>query len=238
MVTKWDFTNKLINPKPPFFFSLQISQVSQRRQKKVDVDTSTTGELEEQTEEETRNKKRKQYSDFCNKCNIKVNLEDITTFAICRGCDQTTCRSKYCSDWDRTTGYWECLTCISNRDGQLRAGEWILDQLNRRFKTPSGAGERLANGAAIGQDGTATISHRDVETRKREAYYRPQDLPLLHKYFIVSESERSYPESTYSISIEQKAKVREFLEEIISEMVGGPLDEVPVTQLHKEPECK
>lgn len=53
-----------------------------------------------------------------------------------------------------------------------------------------------------------------------------------------TESEQSFPESTYSISIEQKAKVREFLEEIISDMVGGPLDEVPVTQLHPENECK
>lgn len=52
------------------------------------------------------------------------------------------------------------------------------------------------------------------------------------------ESEQSFPESTYSISIEQKAKVREFLEEIISEMVGGPLDEVPVTQIHQENECE
>lgn len=53
-----------------------------------------------------------------------------------------------------------------------------------------------------------------------------------------AESDQSFPESTYSISIEQKAKVREFLEEIISEMVGGPLDEVPVTQLHPQNECE
>ena len=53
-----------------------------------------------------------------------------------------------------------------------------------------------------------------------------------------TESVQSAAESTYSIPLEQKAKVREFLEEIISEMIGGPLDEVPVTQLHSEPECK
>lgn len=57
-----------------------------------------------------------------------------------------------------------------------------------------------------------------------------------HFWFL--ESERSFPDSTYSISIEQKARVREFLEEIISEMVGGDLDEVPVNQMHQERECE
>lgn len=124
----------------------------------MQVDTS-----EETTEE--KQQKRPQ-SDFCYKCNIKVNLDDITTYAICRGCDQTVCRtSKLCSDWDRTTGYWECLPCINNRDGQVRAGEWILDQLNRRFKRST------ARTATPQDDNNTEASHRDVETRKSGVKY-------------------------------------------------------------------
>lgn len=123
------------------------------------------GEAGKNDGESGSEKKRSNTSEFCYKCNIRVNLEDTTTFAICRRCDLTVCRSKLCSDWDRTTGYWECVACISNRDGQVRAGEWILDQLNRRFK---GAG--VANGGGTAATTTTrdetVASHRDVETRK------------------------------------------------------------------------
>ena len=126
---------------------LLSSQVSQRRQKKV---SSREGD---EVDGEAREKKSvRRHADSCYKCNLKVVLEDITTYAICRSCDQTVCRSKLCSDWDRTTGYWECLTCINNRDGQVRAGEWILDQLNRRLK-------RSPQDDPMG-------SQKDVETRE------------------------------------------------------------------------
>lgn len=134
------------------------SQVTQRRQKKVDANTSRS------SVEVGDGNGQKRQSDFCYKCNIKVDLEDITTYAVCRGCDQTVCRSKLCSDWDRTTGYWECLACINNRDGQVRAGEWILDQLNRRFKRSAENNNSNGGGAATQDDTVA--SHRDVETRE------------------------------------------------------------------------
>lgn len=142
---------------------------------------------------------------------------------MCRGCDQTICRSRHCSDWDRTTGYWECVACIKNRDSQVRAGEWILDQLNRRFKGPK---------SDVSRDDT--VSYKDAETRKSRVF----PIPKLFWPFYLSESERSFNGSTYSISIEQKEKVRQFLEEIIADIIGGPLDEVPVTKLHSHPDCK
>lgn len=133
------------------------SQVSQRRQRKPDTtksSSSNNGDKPVVDTTDNQSQSRTRPSEFCYKCNIRIIPEDVTTFAICRACDQTVCRNKLCSDWDRTTGYWECVGCISNRDGQVRAGEWILDQLNRRFKTPSNA------------DGETAPSHRDVETRK------------------------------------------------------------------------
>lgn len=145
---------------------IRCSQVSQRRQKKVDDNSSRNGEAGQNEGESGSEKKRSNASEFCYKCNIRVNLEDTTTFAICRGCDLTVCRSKLCSDWDRTTGHWDCVACISNRDGQVRAGEWILDQLNRRFKG-AGAGAAANGGnAAPGTRDDTVASHRDVETRK------------------------------------------------------------------------
>lgn len=139
-----------------------FSQVSQRRQRKVQVDTCDAAYGVQPPGEE---RAKRVHSDSCYKCNIKVNLEDITTYAICRACDQTVCRSKVCSDWDRTTGYWECLACINNRDGQVRAGEWILDQLNRRFKRSNTTTASASASAANPQDDTVA-SQRDVETRK------------------------------------------------------------------------
>ncbi|GAB0097555.1 hypothetical protein DMENIID0001_132050 [Sergentomyia squamirostris] len=165
-----------------------FSQVSQRRnlRKKRSSDANQ--------ESSTR-------SSSCYLCNIRVALEDITTYAICRGCDRTVCRGRRCSDWDRTTGYWECVSCIRGRDSQIRAGEWILDQLNQRFKSPRSDASR------------EDLSFKDAETQ----------------------SERSFLGSSHSISLEQKEKVREFLEDIIASMIGGPLENVPVNQIHRHP---
>ncbi|XP_055702479.1 titin-like isoform X3 [Phlebotomus papatasi] len=166
----------------------KLSQVSQRRnlRKKRASDANQ--------ETSTR-------SSSCYLCNIRVALEDITTFAVCRGCDRTVCRGKRCSDWDRGTGYWECVSCIRNRDSQIRAGEWILDQLNQRFKSPQSDTSR------------DDLSFKDAETQ----------------------SDGSFLGSAHSISLEQKEKVREFLEEVIASMIGGSLDSVPVNQIYKHP---
>ncbi|XP_055690893.1 microtubule-associated protein futsch isoform X2 [Lutzomyia longipalpis] len=166
----------------------KLSQVSQRRnlRKKRASDANQ--------ETSTR-------SSLCYLCNIRVALEDITTFAICRGCDRTVCRGRRCSDWDRGTGYWECVSCIRSRDSQIRAGEWILDQLNQRFKSPRSDTSR------------DDLSFKDAETQ----------------------SNGSFLGSSHSITLEQKEKVREFLEDVIASMIGGSLDDVPVNQTHKHP---
>lgn len=134
----------------------------------MQVNTRKEGETALEEGEEQR--KSRTCSEFCYKCNINVSLEDITTYAVCRGCDQTVCRSKLCSDWDRTTGYWECLTCINNRDGQVRAGEWILDQLNRRFKR-SAENNNGSSKEGIAAPDDAVASHRDMETRESGVFF-------------------------------------------------------------------
>lgn len=40
------------------------------------------------------------------------------------------------------------------------------------------------------------------------------------------------------IPLDQREKVREFVEELVSTLVGGPIDNAPVGQLFENKECK
>lgn len=51
----------------------------------------------------------------------------------CKGCARTVCRKIQCSDWIATNGEWECGICSQNKNTNIRAGEWLLQQLNQRF---------------------------------------------------------------------------------------------------------
>lgn len=53
-----------------------------------------------------------------------------------------------------------------------------------------------------------------------------------------SDSDDNFNESLGSIPLEQKEKVREFLEDLLSSMLGGSLDNVPVGKIRKSEECK
>lgn len=42
----------------------------------------------------------------------------------------------------------------------------------------------------------------------------------------------------FLIPLEQREKVREFVEELVSTLVGGSIDNAPVGQLYENVECK
>lgn len=108
------------------------------------------------------------------------------------------CRKPECSKFSTKTSILECKTCRDNRNAQHRAGEWILQQLNQKFKIP-GTVDNLSN-----------------------------------ELIIQSNDESSFK----NVSPNQKERVREFLEDLLSSMLGGSLDDITVGRMYKNDDCK
>lgn len=49
---------------------------------------------------------------------------------------------------------------------------------------------------------------------------------------------KEFTDNAPLIPLEQREKVREFVEELVSTLVGGSIDHAPVGQLYKNKECK
>uniref|UniRef100_A0A182QTN0 Uncharacterized protein n=1 Tax=Anopheles farauti TaxID=69004 RepID=A0A182QTN0_9DIPT len=171
----------------------------------------------------------------CYMCNANIELETTDSFATCRGCERMVCRGENCCQWVETIGIWECTGCQSNRVIQQKAGEWLLNQLTTRLKQP-GPVELTNEGNLLG-----------LGLGKRDAFRTPNAprtvhdaltgrLPPQKKNKTESDDARSTTSST--VSINQRVKVREFIEELLSSMLHGPLDDVSVGQLMKHDSCK
>lgn len=109
------------------------------------------------------------------------------------------CRKPDCSTFSTKTAVLECKTCRDNRNAHHRAGEWILHQLNQKFK----------------------ISGNDDS--------------LNHSELIIQSNDDS---SFKNVSPNQRERVREFLEDLLSSMLGGSLDDITVGRMYKNNDCK
>lgn len=108
------------------------------------------------------------------------------------------CRKPECSKFSTKTAILECKTCRDNRNSHHRAGEWILQQLNLKFKVPGNI-DNLSN-----------------------------------ELIIQSNDETSFK----NVSPNQRERVREFLEDLLSSMLGGSLDDITVGRMYKNDDCK
>uniref|UniRef100_A0A182YJ89 Uncharacterized protein n=1 Tax=Anopheles stephensi TaxID=30069 RepID=A0A182YJ89_ANOST len=150
-----------------------------------------------------------------------LSLQHKRSFATCRGCEKLVCRGENCCQWVESIGIWECTGCQSNRVIQQKAGEWLLNQLTARLKQPGPVELKEANLLGLGLG---------------KAVRRPF-FSLVFHYLLLSvcpldtDDARSTTSST--VSANQRIKVREFIEELLSTMLHGPLDDVSVGQLMK-----
>lgn len=86
--------------------------------------------------------------------------------------------------------------------------------------------------------------------KSRRSHYRAGEWLLLKlnekfnlssgriKLVDTSDSDDNFNASLGSVPLDQKEKVREFLEDLLSSMLGGSLDNIPVGQIRKSDECK
>uniref|UniRef100_A0A182WLA0 Uncharacterized protein n=1 Tax=Anopheles minimus TaxID=112268 RepID=A0A182WLA0_9DIPT len=122
-----------------------------------------------------------------------------------------------CCQWVESIGIWECAGCQSNRVIQQKAGEWLLNQLTTRLKQPGPVELKEANllGLGLGKSNPFSI----------------QQFP--HIFHLLDHTDDARSTTSSTVSVNQRIKVREFIEELLSSMLHGPLDDVSVGQLMK-----
>lgn len=138
----------------------------------------------------------------------------------------------------------------------MRAYDWIFECLSERFydkaaaeratKTPppsplSSSSPLLASTSKAAPTGTA-INDQSASTTQDDVMFE------LNGNFNESEYETNatlllflgllFLDKSSPIPLKQRIRVREFIEELLSSMLGGPLDSVYVGQIYKNLECK
>ncbi|XP_075167348.1 myosin-7a binding protein isoform X7 [Haematobia irritans] len=144
---------------------------------------------------------------LCNVCCAEINPEDAKTFVKCYICQKYICRSIKCADWLPKTAQWECELCQTSKESMAQTSSWVADQIS--FNQ-----QKLV-----------------YPMRARSEIYIP--ISECNDSSIHFESVSQIGATSALITAEQKLKIREYVEEIVSQMLGGNLDTISVNQLTK-----
>lgn len=170
---------------------------------------------------------------------VQFVLEFQKSVTKCSSCGLPLCDSDKCAVWDAKRKGWTCTACDAFYS-KSPACDWLLERLNKRF-------EKLENNNSTSKHKTvAKSAGAPVPDRKRfddvmlelnskqVLAVKRRDLKLT----MVHPISPSITDKSSPIPLEQRIKVREFVEDLLSSMLGGPLDEVSVGELFKHLECE
>ncbi|XP_031621814.1 putative uncharacterized protein DDB_G0291812 isoform X7 [Contarinia nasturtii] len=150
--------------------------------------------------------------DCCSVCQNPINIavsdraeSIIENIVSCRHCLLQTCKSPQCSIWLQEQNCWECSNCHHfDSVVYVQAYDWIFDQLNQRF-----------------------------DAKSIDAHVK--NIPPINEIDATLEDDvmLKLNDETSPIPLQQRVRVREFIEDLLASMLGGTLDNVCVGQIYK-----
>ncbi|EDW71983.2 uncharacterized protein Dwil_GK10681, isoform B [Drosophila willistoni] len=147
----------------------------------------------------------------CNVCCSDLDTSSAKNYVKCRTCEKSVCRGLKCADWHPKDGQWECQLCHNSKESLAHTSSWVAEQMSfnqHKFVYPMRARSEVYIPIQPSQDG--------------------QDVESTIQFESVSQiGIRNH------MNIEERAKIREYVEEIVAEMLGGNLDKIKVGQLSK-----
>ncbi|KAH8375483.1 hypothetical protein KR200_008880 [Drosophila serrata] len=142
----------------------------------------------------------------CNVCCADLDLSSAKTYVTCRTCGKSVCRGLKCADWRPKDASWECQLCQSTKESLAHTSSWVAEQMSfnqHKFVYPMRARSEVYI-PIVGNDGNDSSMQFE------------------------SVSQIGLPANS-----DERAKIREYVEEIVAEMLGGNLDHIKVGQLSK-----
>ncbi|XP_017027212.1 uncharacterized protein [Drosophila kikkawai] len=142
----------------------------------------------------------------CNVCCADLDLSSAKNYVTCRTCGKSVCRGLKCADWRPKDASWECQLCQSSKESLAHTSSWVAEQMSfnqHKFVYPMRARSEVYI-PIVGNDGNDSSMQFE------------------------SVSQIGLPANS-----DERAKIREYVEEIVAEMLGGNLDHIKVGQLSK-----
>ncbi|XP_034129638.1 serine-rich adhesin for platelets isoform X3 [Drosophila guanche] len=141
----------------------------------------------------------------CNVCCADLEQTSPKTYVTCCTCGKLVCRGPKCADWRPKDAKWECQLCHSSKESLAHTSSWVAEQMSfNQHKLVYPMRARSEVYIPISGDGNDSTMHIE-----------------------------SVSQVGQSIHLDERAKIRAYVEEIVAEMLGGNLDHIKVGQLSK-----
>ncbi|KAH8348022.1 hypothetical protein KR084_003257 [Drosophila pseudotakahashii] len=152
-----------------------------------------------------KNKEETSEDHNCNVCCADLDLSSAKNYVTCCTCGKSVCRGPKCADWRPKDAKWECQLCQSSKESLAHTSSWVAEQMSFN-------------------------QHKFVyPMRARSEVY----IPIVGDGNDSSMQFESVSQVGQTASMDERAKIREYVEEIVAEMLGGNLDHIKVGQLSK-----
>ncbi|XP_055844422.1 titin [Episyrphus balteatus] len=152
-------------------------------------------------------KKKKDGQTVCNVCFTPIDTDDSKTCIACCLCAKNVCRGEKCSEWVPKDAEWRCQLCSARRDSYGKASTWVQEQY------------------AVKRASSVECSY---PMRARSEIYIPLCDPNESAFLCNFESVSEAPSP---INPNQKQHIREYIEEVLADMIGGSLETTAVEQI-------
>lgn len=159
----------------------------------------------------------------CAVCDRAIGSAEAS--AKCCRCSSLFCAPPKCGVWLEQSDSWECIVCHQMNSNLLeKTYNWIFKGLNgkRHRKSDAGGTEREGDTVMV-DEGNATLAVSVFD----------KIVTSSASTFLTAEAKSS------PTDLQQKVRVREFVEELVSSMLGGrSLDDVCVSRIYENLDCK
>ncbi|KAH8316212.1 hypothetical protein KR067_002207 [Drosophila pandora] len=141
----------------------------------------------------------------CNVCCADLDLSSAKNYVTCCTCGKSVCRGLKCADWRPKDAKWECQLCQNSKESLAHTSSWVAEQMSFN-------------------------QHKFVyPMRARSEVY----IPIAGDGNDSSMQFESVSQIGQANNLDERAKIREYVEQIVAEMLGGNLDQIKVGQLSK-----
>lgn len=182
--------------------------------------------------------------DYCSICHkssaagtsneIKNAANEPLLLTTCGHCSASICKSPTCAIWSANRDCWECNDCgqqqVDTSTGYLQAYDWIFERLNRKFSERASAiarekseveQRRCCSNVMLDSNGNSIWLWCLFNSRSTIVPFSVSGEPVL-----------------VPPPLQERIRVREFIEDLISSMLGGSLDDVCVGQIYENIDCE
>nr|XP_032292182.1 titin isoform X3 [Drosophila virilis] len=145
----------------------------------------------------------------CNVCCADLDLSSAKNYVTCCTCGKHVCRGIKCADWLPKAAQWVCELCHSSKQSLEQTSSWVAEQMSfnqQKFVYP---------------------------LRARSEIYIPISAEMADSSMHFESVSQVGANSVTLMNMDERSRIREYVEEIVAEMLGGNLDHIKVGQLSK-----